>query len=545
MAESFGEIVRQARMQRGWDQAELARRLGSVRQQTVSRWENGASRPRRATIAQLADLLSLDVAVLLPAAGYLGATADRHAEVRPPVRPLLEKLPFDELSPDDFEQFSTELAKALHPQASSVSRNGAQGSRQDGVDVIIRYGDAKPDGIQCKREKQFGPTKVAKAVGELRMDVGRCFIYLSRVATADARKEIAKYPRWELLDAKDLSSEIRNLKDRDASLRLVDTYFPGYREPFLGVRAPGPWLTCDEFFRSTSSDRIYTHRWQLFGRSEQLAHCWLSQQAASRSLPYSPAGAASAKVGLSESLPSPESVAEQPPSASSHGTPRSARRILSNSRQARDWWSLLTTAPRVRRSSASSTEYSEPGRTRRSSCRCARSNWPHLPPAWARPGFTHRNLNAGTWTICRMSKPRRSPAQALGPDVNPALAGRLAGVGRDCPLLIVVGAALIGRGKLDPARLESGDPLRSEIMAAFRKALTGDPGEGDPETRQEILKGIAALQPFRLDQPAFRSALEGLTGRAFDQLMPHMRPSRGRGGAELAAGPRSGSSPTC
>ena len=70
--------------------------------------------------------------------------------------------------------------------------------------------------------------------------------------------------------------------------------------------------------------------------------------------------------------------------------------------------------------------------------------------------------------------------QVLGPDVNPALVGRLAAVGRDCPLLIVVGAALIGRGMLDPARLVSSDPLRSEIMAAFRKALTGDPGEGDP-----------------------------------------------------------------
>ena len=43
------------------------------------------------------------------------------------------------------------------------------------------------------------------------------------------------------------------------------------------------------------------------------------------------------------------------------------------------------------------------------------------------------------------------------------------------------------------------------------------------ETRQEILKGVAVLQPFRLDQPAFRSALEELTGRAFDQLMPHLR----------------------
>ena len=42
----------------------------------------------------------------------------------------------------------------------------------------------------------------------------------------------------------------------------------------------------------------------------------------------------------------------------------------------------------------------------------------------------------------------------------------------DCPLVIVVAAALIRRGSLDPARLPGSDSIRAEIMEAFRDAMT-------------------------------------------------------------------------
>src|ERR1700678_1363651 len=101
MAESFGSVVRRARVQKGWDQAELARRLGTVRQQAVSGWERGSSRPKRAVVAQLAELLGMDEADLLSAAGYPGAAADRPEETDPPARPLAAALVMDSMLPDD------------------------------------------------------------------------------------------------------------------------------------------------------------------------------------------------------------------------------------------------------------------------------------------------------------------------------------------------------------------------------------------------------------------------------------------------------------
>ena len=60
-------------------------------------------------------------------------------------------------------------------------------------------------------------------------------------------------------------------------------------------------------------------------------------------------------------------------------------------------------------------------------------------------------------------------------------------------------------------------------MTAFRDTIaTADTGAGS-DVRQEVLRAIAALQPFRIDQPEFRSALSALIGRPFDQVMPQAR----------------------
>ncbi|MEU1749031.1 hypothetical protein [Micromonospora arida] len=111
----------------------------------------------------------------------------------------------------------------------------------------------------------------------------------------------------------------------------------------------------------------------------------------------------------------------------------------------------------------------------------------------------------------------------LGAGHDEDVARRLAMIGRDCPLIIVVGGGLIRRGRLDAGRVTSDDLLRDEVMAAFAKALTTDTAVADPGLRREVLHAIAALQPFRLNEQEFRAAAEVLTSRAFDQILPEFR----------------------
>ncbi|GAA4462563.1 hypothetical protein [Phytohabitans houttuyneae] len=99
----------------------------------------------------------------------------------------------------------------------------------------------------------------------------------------------------------------------------------------------------------------------------------------------------------------------------------------------------------------------------------------------------------------------------------------MAGVGIDCPLLIVVAGNLFGRGQLDPNMLEGSGPLRDEILTAFRDAMAGDRAFGDPELRREVLKAVAILQPFRTGDDEFHAAMAGLTGQPYDRIVHHLR----------------------
>ncbi|HXZ76289.1 MAG TPA: hypothetical protein VEH31_36205, partial [Streptosporangiaceae bacterium] len=112
--------------------------------------------------------------------------------------------------------------------------------------------------------------------------------------------------------------------------------------------------------------------------------------------------------------------------------------------------------------------------------------------------------------------------EALGADASPGLAEWLAAIAPDCPLIIVVGAALIKRGSLDPAHLHTTSHIRIEVMEAFRDAMIAGMSTGDPQTGREVLNAVAALQPVRIDDDDFRSAMSALAQRRFDQIMPYL-----------------------
>ena len=118
--------------------------------------------------------------------------------------------------------------------------------------------------------QRFGPGDVQAAVDALTLPVRECYLFLSRKASPGARQEIAKHPGWRLWDRIDISRAVRHLPDQGAAIRLVDTYFPGYREAFLGVPKPGPWETAEEFFRPLTRMPVFSHDWRLAGRTQEL-----------------------------------------------------------------------------------------------------------------------------------------------------------------------------------------------------------------------------------------------------------------------------------
>ncbi len=516
-----GHRIREERLRLGWDQAELARRLGDVGQQTVSRWERGVSRPRRNMVGRLAELFEVDPNALLTAAGYVAATADRPDQASGPVRPRLTVLPLADLTPDKFEELVTDLAHHLYPGADA-SRFGGQGHRQDGIDVLVQEGSRRLATFQCKRHKQFGPQQVRDAVTALTVDAEHHFLVLSRgAASPECRKEMANHERWTLWDAEDVSRVVRTDLELDVAVRLVDTYFPGWREPLLGVPEPGPWLQTDEFFRPLGG-AIYTHDWQMVGRTKELSSvaAFLEEAKDRLGLVVGRGG-----IGKTRFLRAVASAAEHRSVAVRFLTigadlapehlellPSRCRLlvVLDDAHDRGDIATALVAITRLRPDAQVLLALRPYGLGPLTSELRRLGLHPSEVPTWELSDLADEDAEA----LAR---------QALGPGWPDLLVRRLGRLTADCPLITVVGGVLIRRGQLDPACLDHEETIRTEILRAFRDALVADPLSGDSEVRRAVLDALAALQPFRSDDPGFQKALAALVGLPFDRAISHIR----------------------
>jgi len=241
-------------------QAELAHQLGTS-QQTVSRWEAGTSRPRANELPKLAAVLRVDVTELSRAAGYapevMTVSFDR-------------LLPLSSLLPESFEYFCLDLLATYFQEKGVVHPAGKSGHKQYGIDIEAELADGDLHTYQCKREANFGPEKVKRAIKEQTIAAKKKHILLSRVASPDARIAIKRARGWDLWDQVDITRIFRTLPKRE-QVRIVDIYFPAQRFALTGELTPGPWQTVETFFAPQLAEgRIFNQRWELVGRTAEL-----------------------------------------------------------------------------------------------------------------------------------------------------------------------------------------------------------------------------------------------------------------------------------
>jgi transcriptional regulator with XRE-family HTH domain len=514
MYEVLGTVIRERREQLGMEQGELAARLG-VGQQAVSAWERGRSRPRRTMLRATADALQLDEELLIDVGAY---RAPQDA-IRLPARPLARSLPIDELPPDRFEDLVTELAKTLHPDGHAT-RFGGPGEKQFGIDVLVAGEVRNLATAQCKRHKQFGPAAVDAAVRKVTIAADKHYLFLSRLtATPAARRAVAKHSGWELWDGEDISRYIRTQLPPDHALRLVDAYFPGHREAFLGVSRPAPWLPVEEVFLPTAG-QIFTHDWDLVGRSDEIARLTEAVYGSNKSLAVLIGRGGMGKTRLLRA------VAEAAPHAGTHVRilqsgvpvgpadfellPPDALVVLIDDAHERDDIAYLLAGIWRRCPDAHILLATRP------------YGWDRLQTALARAGLLPDDVASVELGDLKLSAAEDLAKEAMGrADGN--VVRRLARLTLDCPLATVVGGVLIRRGQLDVAQLENDDEVRDAIMRGFREALVADPEVVDRDTRSAVLDAVAALQPFRTNDDGFRNALSALAGKPFDVLSKHLR----------------------
>ncbi|EFQ79676.1 helix-turn-helix domain-containing protein [Corynebacterium pseudogenitalium] len=258
--------ITQYRLREAITPGELANRLG-VAKSTVLAWERGDRNPSSKNLERLQELFR----------NRRLACIEGEEGISKPVTARLQALPFTELSPDDFENFYADFLNYKFPTADLVTRLGARGHKQYGMDVIVIKSGKIVFAVQCKREKSFSTAKakeVFRKVAEedlaknledaekvLGLAVTSCSPSLSLLAIEE--------PGWKVWDGSNLSREVRQLP-RNQAVNLVDSYFPGYRASFLGIDEPSVWEHSSSAFGGPFENGPFHHDWKFVGYDEPL-----------------------------------------------------------------------------------------------------------------------------------------------------------------------------------------------------------------------------------------------------------------------------------
>ncbi|MEW2559680.1 helix-turn-helix domain-containing protein [Streptomyces griseorubiginosus] len=502
--------IRAAREARGWDQAELARRL-DVGQQTVSRWERGQTSPRGEKLQLLRAALGIDGA----------ATAPR--------RPLLEELPFNRLDAYQFEAFCDALASRLYPDAQEVLRYGVSGDKQHGIDIRVVTADGERIGIQCKKYEKFQPASFTKAVAELdraKAGVDRCVLFLSTRATAAVVAACDELDEWTIWDSRVLSREVSKLPP-DQARTLIDRFFPDMREEFLGVRNPSVWQTTDEAFPISLPSPVYSHEFQLVGRTALLEA--MTAFAASSEGPRIGVLTGSAGQGKSRLLCQ---LARQHVSG-----PGGSVRVLLPGPFTPEEVEHLPTDDRL-------LVLIEDAHERSDDLALVVTGVLRARPAArlviaTRPYGRHVVQQALRAAKVEESEIPRWELSALGGNDALMLASEILGEGQehaarvvaqvaaDSPLLLVNAASALRRGKLDVHALQSSTDVHRLLLDVFVQSALSQSLQ--PDDDRALLHAIAALQPVATDVPQFQDALSGILQMPFSRISPRLLHLEGTG----------------
>lgn len=155
------------------------------------------------------------------------------SEINPPVQPRKQELPFGELSWEDFEKLCLRLAR-LEFNVEHCQVYGTRGQDQQGIDLYARHKFATKYRVyQCKREKNFGPSKIKKAVNKFLsgkwVDKTETFILCTKESLSSTERADELERQRELLKKQDITllpwdCNTLSLKLKENS-KIVDDFF--------------------------------------------------------------------------------------------------------------------------------------------------------------------------------------------------------------------------------------------------------------------------------------------------------------------------------
>ncbi|WP_330299650.1 P-loop NTPase [Streptomyces sp. NBC_00503] len=288
-----------------------------------------------------------------------------------------------------------------------------------------------------------------------------------------------------------------------------------------GPTGPGPWMKPDDYLRQMNRGSVYTHRWQLVGRAQTMDSLvpFARNGQGGVALLVGRGGVGKTKIltALCEALHDAEPAVEVRVLGTDSDISSGVFRELPSE------GSLLVIVDDAHNDTLPLDRIVSGVRNANSSANVLLSLRPYGIPH-ARRALARAGTHVSDATLVEIGDLEFDDALSLAGEIlNEDVrlhAPRLAASARDCPLLIVTGAALINSGELDPRRFEGDEQLHLELTDRLAAALTADPAAG--QVPRELLSALAAFQPVRLTEPEVQSSMEALTGLPFDVSAQHL-----------------------
>ncbi len=426
----------------------------------------------------------------------------QHYTTPPPTNPYPEFLPLGDpnLPWDRFEAFCEEFISRL-PGVKETHRYGRTGSRQRGIDIFADLDNGKRWAFQCKQWKKFTKTDAKRAIQKASYTADRFILMLSLQATSGVRDACDNHPNWDVWDVGDISRKVRELEPH-SNARLVETHFgASWRDAFLGLRGPSPFVTPSEFFhRFLNTSALFNHAWDLVGRSDHLhqAHEFVKSREQKIAILIGRGGIGKSKIlhELAETFDNEHKEAtlwltaeEVPltPNGADYLPAKPCVIIVDDAHRYDDLPALLDLSQnRLHGTKLFLT--------------CRPQGIDYLKSQLSRGGFDVKEFVVLP-EVKELSREevKELGRQALGPEFA-GFAERLAAATWDCPLVTVVGGQLLAKKAIDPELLERDEDFRYTVLSRFQEIRIDEFGEGiDTKLCKSLLKMIAAVQPLRLD----------------------------------------------
>lgn len=502
---AFGELLVQLRVKAGLAQQSDLAALLKTSQQTVSRWELGASRPRDKQMPLVASALQGNLDHLLAAAGYTAKAV---------IAAFDHPFPIDALNPDSFERFCFYLLSQLYPKAV-VHRAGSQGHTQYGLDIEILFSDNTCHTFQCKRTDDFGPRKVKAAIAAHTRESTKKIILLTRIASPQARQTVRESPDWDIWDKEDISRIIRQELSKDQQLRIVDTFFHGQRLALLGETEAGPWQTTEEFFAAFMNGRgAFSHTWELVGRTDEVQD--IVEHLADRTVPaiflIGAGGSGKSRIlkqvidiyeaahpGLLVRFLSPtEDVTNK--SLEDLGRNKKVL-VIDDAHERNDLPLLFQYASAPANEAIVLLSFRPYGLDY---IKAQASNFALADSRIFEKKFEPLKLEQATQLATQVLKEYDGPVNA---------AKDIARLTLDCPLATVIGAQVVAKEKIHLELAKNENTFRSTLFGKFEQIIAGNIGnKNDSEPITKLLKVLSLIQPFHPEDESVMQLAERVEG---------------------------------